>query len=119
AFPNLSSFEIIDITTKPTDSIIGAPWGGTGAEVLWQTPRTADSYLFDLNTNTIVKYVDNDTEVIVPASITVNGTDYPVKSIGDSAFYNNFGNNTNYNKITKVTIEEGITSIGKSAFSNC
>ncbi len=49
--------------------------------------------------------------VVIPQSVTYNGTAYDITSIEDDAF-RNCG-------ITSVTISEGITSIGKWAFAYC
>ena len=51
-------------------------------------------------------------EVVIPSSITVEGQEYPVKSIGDSAF-------AAWSGLTSVTIPNSVTSIGPYAFSGC
>ena len=50
--------------------------------------------------------------VTIPASVTYNGTNYPVLSIGSLAFYN-------CRNITTVVIPNSVTSIESDAFSNC
>ncbi len=50
--------------------------------------------------------------LVIPDSITHNGTKYPVISIGNSAFRDCTG-------ITSVTIPNGVTSIGQYAFFLC
>jgi len=60
------------------------------------------------NTITITGYTGSNDVVVIPA--TTNG--YPITSIGDNAFFSDFG-------LTNVTISPGITSIGLSAFWNC
>ena len=51
-------------------------------------------------------------EVIIPSSITVEGQEYPVASIGSFAFQN-------CSSLTSVTIPNSVTSIGGSAFAYC
>ena len=51
-------------------------------------------------------------EVIIPSTVTLNGTTYSVTSIGDGAF-------RNCSSLTSVTIPNSVTSIGDGAFSGC
>ncbi|MEG0306087.1 MAG: leucine-rich repeat domain-containing protein, partial [Oscillospiraceae bacterium] len=108
-----SMLKEINIPDKTKDTISGAPWGGGNqALVFWKDVVKADKFILDTTNKAIVKYIGSDTEVAVPASITLNGVPYQVETISGGAFSYN-------DKITKVTIEEGITSIGESAFSSC
>lgn len=50
-------------------------------------------------------------DLVIPSKITYEGTEYPVKSIGDYAFNCAFA--------SSVIISEGIESIGESAFQYC
>ena len=50
--------------------------------------------------------------VVIPESVTYNGTTYSVTSIGEYAFYNCSG-------LTSVTIGNSVTSIGDDAFEYC
>ena len=51
-------------------------------------------------------------DVVIPSTVTYNGTTYSVTSIGDYAFSNCSG-------LTSIAIPNSITSIGNRAFSNC
>ena len=55
-------------------------------------------------------YVSGD--VVIPTTVTYNGTTYSVTSIGGSAFSYCRG-------LTSVTIPNGVTSIGEKAFEGC
>ncbi len=50
--------------------------------------------------------------VIIPETVTYNGTTYSVTSIGNYAFYN-------CTSLTSVTIPNSVTSIGDYAFEDC
>ena len=50
--------------------------------------------------------------VIIPETVTYNGTTYSVTSIGVVAFYN-------CSSLTSVTISNSVTRIGESAFEGC
>ena len=51
-------------------------------------------------------------KVVIPSSITVEGKEYTVTSIGRNAFYHCSG-------LTSVTIPNSVTSIGNWAFQYC
>ena len=84
---------------------------------------------------TIVSYLGNEDEVLIPDTIKVNGKDIPVKVISDSAFINNthiksviLGNNittiggfafSSCSSLASIIIPDSVTSIGPSAFSSC
>ena len=51
-------------------------------------------------------------EVVIPSSITVEGQEYPVTSIGETAF-------RYCSSLTSITIPNSVRSIGESAFSGC
>ena len=69
-------------------------------------------YDTDNKTASVVGYEDIGEVISIPSSITVNGTDCSVTSIGDNAF--------NYcTSLTSVTIPDSVTSIGDNAFYEC
>ena len=51
-------------------------------------------------------------EVVIPSSITVEGQEYRVTSIGNTAFYS-------CSSLTSVTIPNSVTYIGDQAFESC
>ena len=55
---------------------------------------------------------DYSGDVIIPATVSYNGTVYSVTSIGDCAF-------EYCHKLTSITIPESVTFIGQEAFLNC
>lgn len=50
-------------------------------------------------------------DIVIPATVNYQGTDYPVTAIGDYAF--------GWAQITSVKFPESITYIGNSAFNGC
>ncbi len=66
------------------------------------------------NNNAVVFDCDESKsgDLIIPSTISYNGTTYSVTSIGDRAFYY-------CSSLTSVTIPNGVTSIGGSAFYGC
>ena len=56
--------------------------------------------------------VEYSGEVVIPSSITVEGKEYTVTSIGKQAFYDCSG-------LTSISIGNSVTSIGEMAFQGC
>ena len=54
-------------------------------------------------------------EIVIPSTITYDGKNYNVTSIGERAFWSGKENSC----LTSVTIPEGVISIGDNAFGNC
>ncbi len=53
-----------------------------------------------------------ESEVVVPATVTISNVNYPVVGVGAAAF-------SGCTKVTSVTLPEGVKSIGSRAFENC
>ena len=77
----------------------GSPWG---AKVRYN--KVENGFAYNDNEKTqLVKYIGNDSEIVIPDSVT---------SIGNNAFSNCIG-------LTSITIPDSVTNIGNSAFSGC
>ena len=70
------------------------------------TGSTVEVTYYNYNNN----YVSGD--VVIPSTVTYNGTTYSVTSIGYSAFSGCSG-------LTSISIPNSVTSIGSSAFAGC
>lgn len=66
----------------------------------------------DYATVTDYNFNGSNAAVEVQAKVTINGVEYPVKEIGNSAFEDK-------NDLVSVTLPEGIQTIGISAFNSC
>ena len=76
-----------------------------------------DGIYYNLNSDAKTAEVTSGTngysgDVVIPASVTHDGVDYSVTSIGDKAFYYCYN-------LVSVNIPNHVTSIGYSAFVNC
>ena len=131
--------QYLDVLQKKTNTIIGASDDNTGNInyggdwVLENTMENVKNIYFDESINNYanllatitvddITYITNEVDntakitfsekpgsVVIPSSITNNGTVYNVNSIGDKAFY--------YKKtMTSFFIPKGVTSIGEKAF---
>ena len=63
-------------------------------------------------TATVSGYTGTATEVVIPAEVTHEDNTYKVTAIGYIAFWNN-------STLTRVTIPEGVKTIGPNAFIGC
>ena len=72
------------------------------------TQATVTYYSYDSSSNSTA-YSGN---VVIPSSVTYNGTPYTVTSIDDMAF-------NNCTSLTSITIPSSVTSIGYHAFYGC
>lgn len=84
----------------------------------YSTPVKIDNLWYSLDPTlksaTVVK--DNEDgysgDIVIPSNVDYNGTNYVVKDIANEAFFE-------CKELTKVTLPQTITRIGRSAFKNC
>ena len=96
-----------------------AAWAKTYTQSAYTNGRQWWYYL-DSSGNAIIEHENSGSTYTAAISTSATGTitvpdsldGYPVVGIGSKAFYN-------CNKITKVTIQEGVTDIDFAAFYNC
>ncbi len=69
---------------------------------------SAEDVSFNTSTGTITSYNGTATDIIIPDNFNIDGTDYAVKEIGNSAF--------NYKEISSVVFPDNLQRIGNSAF---
>ena len=60
----------------------------------------------------ISKFLGNASSLMIPSSITANGTTYEVTKIGDSSF-------ENHTELISIVLPNSISIIGKKAFKGC
>lgn len=63
-------------------------------------------------TATVTGYTGEPVDLVIPATVNIDGTDYPVTSVGEMAFMY-------CQSLESATIPEGVTYIGQSAFDSC
>lgn len=83
----------------------------------WGIMQTVDdiTYLFDSRKKTAVPYRylnETATEVNIPSSVYHKRIDYQITELGERLF-------ENHQYITKVTIPEGVSTIGNFCFASC
>ena len=88
---------------------------------LFPLVASAQDFKFNNNSYSITSETDktveltygrNDYSITVPATVTYNGVNYSVTSIGKSAFHG-------CSELISITLPESLTSIGDWAFSGC
>ncbi len=75
--------------------------------------KVAGDFVFNTKTNTIVDWVGTSTSVEIPATLEIEGVEYPVEHIGDQAF----DLETGRQPLESITLNEGLKTIGSFAFS--
>ena len=66
----------------------------------------------DGQTASVSGYEGSPVDIVIPATVAYDGADYPVTSIGSSAF-------EYCRSLENITLPEGLQTIGESAFSYC
>ena len=93
---------------------LGAPAAGTN-DTSDDGTATYKVTASDLTKGTVAYVAPTNkdiTTVSIPETVTIDGITYKVTSIADNAFANN-------KKLTKVTIDSNVKTIGKKAFYKC
>ena len=101
--------------TVRNSSVVSAAYGVRGEGTTDDNYQYAVYYDYDgigSDYCIIQGYSGTDTELVIPSTVTYDGTEIPVTEIKQEAFRDNTA-------ITSVTIPEGVTSIGQKAFSGC
>lgn len=101
--------------TVANSSVVSAAYGVRGEGTTDDNYQYAVYYDYDgvgSDYCIIQGYSGTDTELVIPSTVTYDGTEIPVTEIKQEAFRDNTA-------ITLVTIPEGVTSIGQKAFSGC
>lgn len=113
---NSDNITNISIKGMPLDSVAGAPWGANYATVEWSDATSAPSivtvgpYLFNRATKTILSYNGTDINLHIPDTLTYNGVDYPVTTLGSRMLKSN--------TVVNITMDNGITGMANSCFDN-
>ena len=111
-FEGCQSLVEIRIPDKDSGSITGEPWGAPKATVYWKNIKLINDFYINTETGSIVKYTGNETNLIIPSSFNIEGQDYQISRINANALQGN-------SFVKKITIQNGITSVGKGAFAKC
>ena len=112
AFNYCKNLNEIRIPDKEKGSISGAPWGADKALVYWKNIKSMNDFYIDLETGSILKYTGNKTDLTIPSSFNIEGQDYQISKIDANALRGN-------TSVKTITIQNGITSVGKGAFAEC
>ncbi len=93
-------------------------WNGSNCTIVWgykgylETEVDGIAYKLTDGFATVTGATQNVSELTIPSNVTYMGINFPVTSIGASAFLNNAD-------LTHVEIPGSITSIGNNAFKGC
>ena len=108
-----------DGTSQPLPSLnqgMVSPDPSHGDTVSVGTVLVKDGVTYRITADGTVEYQKADAKakgtVVIPATVTLQGTTYKVTSIAAKAFYNN-------KKLKKIVIGKNVVQIGKKAFYGC
>jgi len=85
-------------------------------EVIWNTSYTPISdfrYSIENDEIILLRYIGDDDKILLSPYYIIDGTDYPLVSLGDDACF------LCETRIKSVYIPEGVTHIGNNTFNSC
>ena len=111
AFANCKNLS--EVTYNPATTTIGYnAFEGTKYNTPIEYVDGSLKYTIVAGVATVTRCIGEPESVTIPATITVDGKDYPVTRIGHNAF-------SNCSNLKSVTIGNSVETIGEHAFSNC
>ena len=113
--PNYKTLTIPCGAEEYTDWQNATSWASIDCIVTIGSRFTIGNLTYEITSETEVKVqacTQSATSVVIPATVTYQGTTYSVTTIGNSAFMD-------CSSLTSVTIPNSVTSIGISSFKNC
>ncbi len=111
AFFNCDKLTSINIPTKVSNTITGAPWSAKSSitTVYWKDSVIQDGWVFTTSDNTITNYIGTEIDLVMPSTIETNGIEYLVEAFKPRMFKTN---------VRTIKLSENITIIPSYAFDD-